>query len=137
MLIDNHLLFIRSLHHGSERWVVVDYYTAGWWRRRLPSRVRNWFKNEVQKYAWGAEWSVKTGHYSQVRQFHLNLIWCDVNRVSDKGRFFYLAFSLFFIILTWVLLKRLKGFSFPPKKIIFSLAAASHWLRWKFSERKL
>ena len=39
----------------------------------FPSRVRNWF-NEVQKYAWGAKWSVKTGHYSQVRQFHLNLI---------------------------------------------------------------
>lgn len=31
----------------------------------FPSRVRNWF-NEVQKYAWGAKWSVKTGHYSQV-----------------------------------------------------------------------
>lgn len=31
----------------------------------FPSRIRNWF-NEVQKYAWGAKWSVKTGHYSQV-----------------------------------------------------------------------
>lgn len=31
----------------------------------FPQRIRNWF-NEVQKYAWGAKWSVKTGHYSQV-----------------------------------------------------------------------
>lgn len=31
----------------------------------FPSRIRNWF-NEVQKYVFGAKWSVKTGHYSQV-----------------------------------------------------------------------
>lgn len=31
----------------------------------FPSRIRNWF-NEVQKYAWGAKWSLSTGHYSQV-----------------------------------------------------------------------
>jgi hypothetical protein len=40
----------------------------------FPSRIRNWF-NEVQKYAWGAKWSVKTGHYSQVSinsKKHLN-----------------------------------------------------------------
>lgn len=34
----------------------------------FPSRIQNWF-NEVQKYAWGARWSPKTGHYSQVRIF--------------------------------------------------------------------
>lgn len=31
----------------------------------FSSRIQNWF-NEVQKYAWGARWSAKTGHYSQV-----------------------------------------------------------------------
>lgn len=31
----------------------------------FPSRIQNWF-NEVQKYAWGAQWSEATGHYSQV-----------------------------------------------------------------------
>lgn len=31
----------------------------------FPSRIQNWF-NEVQKYAWGAQWSAATGHYSQV-----------------------------------------------------------------------
>ncbi|CRK86995.1 CLUMA_CG000808, isoform A [Clunio marinus] len=40
----------------------------------FPQRIRNWF-NEVQKYAWGAKWSVKTGHYSQ-------LVWGDTNLVG-------------------------------------------------------
>lgn len=31
----------------------------------FPSRIQNWF-NEVRKYAWGAQWSPATGHYSQV-----------------------------------------------------------------------
>ena len=31
----------------------------------FPSRIKNWF-DEVQKYAFGGQWSVKTGHYSQV-----------------------------------------------------------------------
>lgn len=44
----------------------------------FPARVRNWF-NEVQKYAWGAKWTVSTGHYSQVshtqkEKFNLNSI---------------------------------------------------------------
>lgn len=34
----------------------------------FPSRIQNWF-NEVQKYAWGAQWSPATGHYSQVSVF--------------------------------------------------------------------
>lgn len=29
------------------------------------SRIQNWF-NEVQRYAFGARWTPKTGHYSQV-----------------------------------------------------------------------
>lgn len=36
----------------------------------FPSRIQNWF-NEVQKYAWGAQWSPATGHYSQVSVFFL------------------------------------------------------------------
>lgn len=31
----------------------------------FSSRIQNWF-NEVQKYAFGARWTPKTGHYSQV-----------------------------------------------------------------------
>ena len=43
----------------------------------FPSRVRNWF-NEVQKYAWGAKWSVKTGHYSQV-SIAMKTFFVDIN----------------------------------------------------------
>lgn len=38
----------------------------------FSSRIQNWF-NEVRKYAWGARWSPKTGHYSQVINFNRNL----------------------------------------------------------------
>ena len=31
----------------------------------FPSRIKNWF-DEVKKYAFGGQWSVQTGHYSQV-----------------------------------------------------------------------
>lgn len=31
----------------------------------FSSRIQNWF-NEVQRYAFGANWTPKTGHYSQV-----------------------------------------------------------------------
>lgn len=39
----------------------------------FSSRIQNWF-NEVQKYAWGARWSPKTGHYSQVNILFSNEI---------------------------------------------------------------
>lgn len=33
----------------------------------FPGRVRKWF-NEVNIYTWGQGWTVRTGHYSQVRK---------------------------------------------------------------------
>lgn len=38
----------------------------------FSSRIQNWF-NEVQKYAWGARWSPKTGHYSQVMRLIISI----------------------------------------------------------------
>ena len=39
----------------------------------FPSRILNWF-NEVRKYAWGAQWSPATGHYSQVIIFFRSIV---------------------------------------------------------------
>lgn len=39
----------------------------------FPSRIQKWF-NEVQKYAWGAQWSEATGHYSQVSFHHCDSV---------------------------------------------------------------
>ncbi|XP_070503634.1 salivary antigen-5 isoform X1 [Chironomus tepperi] len=50
----------------------------------FPSRVRNWF-NEVQKYAWGAKWSVKTGHYSQLVWGDTNLVGCGFTYYQDTN----------------------------------------------------
>ena len=44
----------------------------------FPSRIRNWF-NEVQKYAWGAKWSLSTGHYSQVNRNLLLWSFVDIH----------------------------------------------------------
>jgi hypothetical protein len=40
----------------------------------FPTRVRIWF-DEVRKYAFGAKWTVATGHY-------LQLVWGDTNLVG-------------------------------------------------------
>lgn len=67
-------------HHPSGSYLHTDRFTMGqnlaiiWSTIPLadddgdfPSRIQNWF-NEVRKYAWGAQWSEATGHYSQVNR---------------------------------------------------------------------
>lgn len=44
----------------------------------FPSRIQNWF-NEVRKYAWGAQWSPATGHYSQV-SFNIKFVFIKVSQ---------------------------------------------------------
>lgn len=52
----------------------------------FSSRIQNWF-NEVQKYAWGARWSAKTGHYSQLVWGDTNLVGCGYSYYQDGTRF--------------------------------------------------
>lgn len=65
-------MLIENIHYSLGRFIMGQNLGLLWSTAQLadddgdfPSRIRNWF-NEVQKYAWGAKWSVKTGHYSQV-----------------------------------------------------------------------
>ncbi|KAG4077669.1 hypothetical protein HA402_015712 [Bradysia odoriphaga] len=52
----------------------------------FPSRIQNWF-NEVRKYAWGAQWSPATGHYSQLVWGDTNLVGCGFSYYRDSRRF--------------------------------------------------
>ena len=73
-------MLIAIIHYSLGRFIMGQNLGLLWSTAELadddgdfPSRIRNWF-NEVQKYAWGAKWSVKTGHYSQV----------SINNVAEK-----------------------------------------------------
>ncbi|XP_055906368.1 CRISP/Allergen/PR-1 isoform X2 [Eupeodes corollae] len=50
------------------------------------SRINNWF-NEVQKYSFGASWSPKTGHYSQLIWGETNLIGCGFSEYKDTAKY--------------------------------------------------
>lgn len=51
----------------------------------FPSRIQNWF-NEVRKYAWGAQWSEATGHYSQVIQYNNHITYfVTENRAANSA----------------------------------------------------
>ncbi|XP_055852107.1 cysteine-rich secretory protein LCCL domain-containing 2 [Episyrphus balteatus] len=52
----------------------------------FPSRINNWF-NEVQKYSFGASWSPKTGHYSQLVWGETNLIGCGYSEYKDRAKY--------------------------------------------------
>ncbi|XP_055691835.1 scoloptoxin SSD976-like [Lutzomyia longipalpis] len=52
----------------------------------FPSRIQNWF-NEVNAYNWGASWSPKTGHYSQLVWGETNLVGCGFSSYYDGYKY--------------------------------------------------